>query len=131
MPPSHARRIGVAQAALPCMLLFMCTVPGTAAPPQPPDEGAPVLPTNIDGPSLDSPRADVNDCTATIDAIFAEYESASSPGCAVGVLDRGKVILRRGYGSARSFRSTRGARAGAGMIDPLACWPTASAASGP
>ena len=35
-----------------------------------------------------------------IDRIFAAYDKPDSPGCAVAVLHRGKVIHRRGYGRA-------------------------------
>jgi CubicO group peptidase (beta-lactamase class C family) len=35
-----------------------------------------------------------------VDGIFSKYSSASAPGCAVGVFEKGKVLLARGYGAA-------------------------------
>ncbi len=35
-----------------------------------------------------------------VDAIFAEYDSPSSPGCALGVIQDGELIYGRGYGMA-------------------------------
>jgi CubicO group peptidase (beta-lactamase class C family) len=37
---------------------------------------------------------------AAVDAIFAEWDSSNSPGCAVGVIKDGQVIHSRGYGMA-------------------------------
>jgi CubicO group peptidase (beta-lactamase class C family) len=37
---------------------------------------------------------------AQIDALFARFAAASSPGCAVAVVDRGRVVFSRGYGLA-------------------------------
>lgn len=38
--------------------------------------------------------------TAKVDAIFANYDKAGSPGCALGVIKDGKLIYARGYGLA-------------------------------
>ena len=38
--------------------------------------------------------------TAQIDAVFARYANADSPGCALGVIRDGRLVLQRGYGSA-------------------------------
>lgn len=35
-----------------------------------------------------------------IDRIFAQYKRADGPGCAVSVVERGKVVFSKGYGSA-------------------------------
>jgi len=35
-----------------------------------------------------------------VDAIFAAYDNTRSPGCAVGVIQDGEFVLRRGYGMA-------------------------------
>jgi len=35
-----------------------------------------------------------------VDAIFAEYDRPGSPGCALGVIQNGDFVYRRGYGSA-------------------------------
>lgn len=37
---------------------------------------------------------------AAIDAVFADYDTTSSPGCSLGVMRDGKLIYRRGYGMA-------------------------------
>jgi CubicO group peptidase (beta-lactamase class C family) len=38
--------------------------------------------------------------TAKVDAIFANFDKADSPGCALGVIKDGKLIYSRGYGKA-------------------------------
>lgn len=45
-------------------------------------------------------RAQQPDEESRIDAIFAEWDRAGSPGCAVSVLRDGRTVLARGYGSA-------------------------------
>jgi CubicO group peptidase (beta-lactamase class C family) len=45
----------------------------------------------------DDPPASVTD---KVDEIFAEFDATNSPGCAVGVLEKGEWRLRRGYGMA-------------------------------
>jgi len=35
-----------------------------------------------------------------VDGIFADYDKASSPGCALGVIQNGAFVYRKGYGSA-------------------------------
>jgi len=37
---------------------------------------------------------------AAVDAIFAEWDRADSPGCALGVIEDGELTYERGYGSA-------------------------------
>ena len=37
---------------------------------------------------------------ARIDAIFADYASASGPGCSVGVIQDGRLLHATGYGTA-------------------------------
>lgn len=37
---------------------------------------------------------------AEIDAVFSEFDSTHSPGCAVGVVQDGRLVLERGYGMA-------------------------------
>jgi len=43
--------------------------------------------------------AQESDLSAKVDAIFADYKS-DTPGCAVGVVHNGKLVHRKGYGSA-------------------------------
>src|SRR5262245_44769956 len=43
---------------------------------------------------------DANSLNAKVDAIFAQYEKADSPGCALGVIKDGKLLYARGYGMA-------------------------------
>lgn len=38
--------------------------------------------------------------TAAVDAIFARWDRADSPGCALGVIEDGELTYERGYGSA-------------------------------
>jgi CubicO group peptidase (beta-lactamase class C family) len=38
--------------------------------------------------------------TAAIDAVFAAFDSPGSPGCALGVVQSGRLVYERGYGSA-------------------------------
>ena len=40
------------------------------------------------------------DFTARVDALFAKWNRRDSPGCAVGIVHRGQVIYRKGFGSA-------------------------------
>lgn len=52
----------------------------------------------ITAPSL---RAqDANELAAKVDAVFANYDKAASPGCALGVIKDGKLVYARGYGMA-------------------------------
>jgi len=37
---------------------------------------------------------------ARVDAVFARWDSTSTPGCAVGVADAGRIVLERAYGMA-------------------------------
>src|SRR5215813_10335805 len=43
---------------------------------------------------------DANSLNAKVDAVFAQYEKADSPGCALGVIKDGKLLYSRGYGMA-------------------------------
>src|SRR5215475_5060328 len=43
---------------------------------------------------------DANSLNAKVDAVFAQYEKADSPGCALGVIKDGKLLYARGYGMA-------------------------------
>jgi CubicO group peptidase (beta-lactamase class C family) len=40
------------------------------------------------------------DLSPRVDAVFAEYSKASSPGCVLGVIQNGKIVYSRGYGLA-------------------------------
>ena len=48
--------------------------------------------------------------TDKVDMLFAQYDKAGSPGCALGIIKDGRLIYARGYGSANptpcsSFRA--------------------------
>jgi CubicO group peptidase (beta-lactamase class C family) len=43
---------------------------------------------------------DAGKLSAAVDAVFAQYDKAASPGCALGVIKDGKLIYARGYGMA-------------------------------
>lgn len=45
-------------------------------------------------------HAQVAPANPAVDAIFAEWDSATSPGCALGVYRDGRIIYARGYGMA-------------------------------
>ncbi len=45
-------------------------------------------------------RAGVADIPAAVDKIFERWDRPGSPGCAVGVSERGEVVYTRGYGMA-------------------------------
>ncbi len=49
-------------------------------------------------PGLVAVRAD--DLAKKVDKVFAEYDKADSPGCALGVIRDGRLIYERGYGMA-------------------------------
>ena len=36
-----------------------------------------------------------------VDAVFAKWAHADSPGCALGVIEDGQFVYQRGYGKAR------------------------------
>lgn len=42
----------------------------------------------------------MNSLQEKIDALFAEYDKADSPGCALGIVKDGALIYQRGYGIA-------------------------------
>jgi CubicO group peptidase (beta-lactamase class C family) len=70
----------------PCLLLLLvigvsiCAAQGIPA----------VAETTTDRPSL----------TARIDKLFAAWDRRDTPGCALAVIQDGKVIYKRGYGMA-------------------------------
>src|ERR1700739_3981767 len=45
-----------------------------------------------------APARAAEDSTEKVDKIFAEYDKADSPGCALGVIQDGKLVYRKGYG---------------------------------
>ncbi len=47
-----------------------------------------------------SPTGQPRDHAAALDALFADFASGNTPGCAIGVVQRGKVMLARAYGLA-------------------------------
>jgi CubicO group peptidase (beta-lactamase class C family) len=46
------------------------------------------------------PAALPADFTARVDGLFAKWNRRDTPGCAVGIVHRGQVIYRKGFGSA-------------------------------
>ncbi|MFQ5705213.1 MAG: serine hydrolase domain-containing protein [Gemmatimonadales bacterium] len=48
-----------------------------------------------------------SDITAKVDAVFAEWDKPTSPGCAVGVVRDGSIIYEHGYGMADLENSVR------------------------
>jgi len=51
-------------------------------------------------PALAAPPSKVRIDPARIDAVFKDYASRSTPGCALGIYQDGKVLYARGYGIA-------------------------------
>lgn len=47
-----------------------------------------------------SPLSQPNNHAAAVDALFADFASGNTPGCAVGVVQQGKVVLAKAYGFA-------------------------------
>jgi CubicO group peptidase (beta-lactamase class C family) len=47
-----------------------------------------------------SGRADSASIDSKVDAVFANYNTPDSPGCALGVIKDGKIVYARGYGMA-------------------------------
>src|ERR1700740_383446 len=45
-----------------------------------------------------APAHAAEDSKEKVDKIFAEYDKADSPGCALGVIRDGKFVYRKGYG---------------------------------
>lgn len=45
-------------------------------------------------------QAQAEPAPAAVDRIFAEWDRPASPGCALGVVERGRVVYERGYGMA-------------------------------
>lgn len=61
--------------------------------------GAPLTPAPVGAPS--SPPVDFDGARArSVDALFASYDTGGSPGCAVAVIEAGRVRYTRGYGLA-------------------------------
>src|SRR5262245_24874495 len=58
--------------------------------------GAVAVAARGDEPSPPSQK----DLAAQVDALFAKWNGPDSPGCAVGIVDRGKLIYSKGFGSA-------------------------------
>ncbi len=50
--------------------------------------------------TTDSQPADATSLTARIDRLFAAWDEPGSPGGALAVVQDGKVVYRRGYGTA-------------------------------
>ncbi|MCI0436415.1 MAG: beta-lactamase family protein [Gemmatimonadetes bacterium] len=50
--------------------------------------------------ALATPASAQSEAEARIDSIFARWDSAASPGCAVGVYHAGQIVLAKGYGMA-------------------------------
>ncbi len=50
--------------------------------------------------SSQGPQGKTQDVGATVDALFADFGSGNSPGCVIGVVQRGKVMLSKAYGMA-------------------------------
>src|SRR5262249_1264085 len=46
------------------------------------------------------PAALPADFAARVDRLFVEWNRPDAPGCAVGIVHRGRVIYRKGFGSA-------------------------------
>jgi CubicO group peptidase (beta-lactamase class C family) len=44
---------------------------------------------------------------ARVDAVFKEYDSAASPGCAVAVFQDDKILFKRAYGMANLDHDVR------------------------
>ena len=47
-----------------------------------------------------SAAATVDPLATDIDAVFADYDTTTSPGCALGIIRSGELIYKRGYGMA-------------------------------
>src|SRR5260370_42526879 len=45
-------------------------------------------------------HAQVSQLEPRVDAVFASVDKKDSPGCAIAVVERGKLIYKRGYGMA-------------------------------
>ncbi len=61
-----------------------------------------IAPATSCGPAFgDEPPASLPaDFTARVDGLFANWNRRDTPGCAVGIVHRGQVIYRKGFGSA-------------------------------
>jgi CubicO group peptidase (beta-lactamase class C family) len=59
-----------------------------------------LLASSIALPAAAAAQPAAPDLTARVDAIFAEYDSTESPGCAVGVYQGDRLVVARAYGMA-------------------------------
>ena len=50
--------------------------------------------------SQEAPTTPESSLESRIDAVFADYDTTRSPGCSLGVVERGELTLARGYGMA-------------------------------
>ena len=62
--------------------------------------GAQANPATPLAPAHIAPAVDEYTLGARVDSLFAQWRGPASPGCAVGVSHRGRVVLERGYGMA-------------------------------
>lgn len=60
-----------------------------------------VLLWHVPLPAAAAPPAAEPVAPAAVDALFSKWNRADSPGCAVGVMRAGRLVLERGYGRAR------------------------------
>ena len=51
-------------------------------------------------PELSAQATDAATLTAKVDSLFEDWDRPDSPGCALGVIQRGELVYRRGYGMA-------------------------------
>lgn len=51
-------------------------------------------------PQLSAQATDAATLTANVDSLFEEWDRPDSPGCALGVIQSGELVYRRGYGMA-------------------------------
>ena len=50
--------------------------------------------------SDEPPQGISAELTAQVDRLFAKWNRLDSPGCAVGIIKRGKLVYSKGFGSA-------------------------------
>lgn len=61
--------------------------------------GAPAPPARP-APAAEPTHAEIDPRMAAVDSLFARWDRADSPGCAVGVVEGGELVYAWGYGSA-------------------------------
>ncbi|TVR66211.1 MAG: class A beta-lactamase-related serine hydrolase [Gemmatimonadales bacterium] len=91
--PTHSMRIRLSRFGLSAALVSSFVVMGSAPSVSVGVAAAPSYPPLF-------PHAAVADSVARVSEIFAAFDSASSPGCAVAVSREGQVIVRRAFGMA-------------------------------